>query len=328
MKIGLIDLDNWGGYKNGTFNKKVFPNLPLMKLSSYYKSKNHTVSWYDENDYYDLVYISKVFTFTKDYNKEIHAKKVVYGGSGYAIELINGKEVYDKSKDPSLPYEIEHCFPDYDLYGIKDTAYGFIQRGCPRGCDFCHVKHMQGLKPIKVADLSEFWNGQKNIVLLDPNITACKEWKEIFQQLIDSKAYVDFSQGLDIRCMTKEKAEMLKQIKVKNVHFAWDKYEDGEFVKPKLKEFKEITGWTRSKVSVYVLVNFNTTIEQDLERIMYIRSLNFQPYIMRYDKEHIKRGSEINALARWCNFIPLFWKFDTFEDYKLNNKKQTKVKTK
>ena len=70
------------------------------------------------------------------------------------------------------------------------------------------MKDKEGLKSCKVADLSEFWNGQKNIQLFDPNTLACKEWKSILQQLIDSKAYVDFNQGVDIRLMTEEKAQM------------------------------------------------------------------------------------------------------------------------
>lgn len=308
MKIGMIDLDA----KN---QKKPFPNLSLMKLSAWHKQQGDEVRWYD-GTHCDIVYVSKVFSWTPDYENEINADKVIKGGSGFAIRLVDGREVYDKSRDPSLPYEVEHIYPDYSLYGITDTAYGFIQRGCPRGCDFCHVKEMQGLKPHKVANLSEFWDGQKKIVLLDPNISTMKDWKDVFQQLIDSGAEVDFSQGLDIRTMTPEKIEMLKQIKVKNIHFAWDRYEDGKFVIPKLKMFQEMTGWKRNKVTVYVLTNFGTTIEQDLQRITFIRSLNFQPYVMRYDKEHIKKGSEINALARWVNFVPLFWKYETFDDYK------------
>jgi hypothetical protein len=134
---------------------------------------------------------------------------------------------------------------------------------------------MQGKIPQRVATLSNFWKGQKKIVLLDPNITAFSNWKEVFQELIDSKAEIDFSQGLDIRLMTSEKIQMIKQMRIKLVHFAWDNYEDGDLIKAKLLELKNITGWGRSKVVVYVLTNFNTTLEQDLERIMFIRSLNF-----------------------------------------------------
>jgi len=114
---------------------------------------------------------------------------------------------------------IEHIYPDYSLYGITDTAYGFLSRGCPRGCEFCHVAAKEGKCSYKVADLSEFWHGQKNIILCDPNVIACPDWKELLQQLIDSKAIVNINQGIDIRIMTDEKAEMIKRIRVYNVHF-------------------------------------------------------------------------------------------------------------
>ena len=179
---------------------------------------------------------------------------------------------------------------------------------------------MQGSCAKKVANLFEFWKDQKNIVLLDPNITALREWREVFTQLILSGANIDFSQGLDIRLMTPEKTDMLLKMKVKSVHFAWDHYKDRDMVVPKLKEFQRQTGWDRHKVEVYVLVNYDSTFEEDLERVMTIREIGFQPYIMRYDKEHIPRGSELNALARWVNFIPLFQKYSTFDEYKRLNR--------
>lgn len=161
MDIGLIDVDNRDRLNN------CFPNLALMKLSSWHKAQGDSVQWYEplEMKHYDRAYMSKVFSFTEDFPFYVDADEVMRGGSGYCISLVDGKEVYDKSKDTQLPHEVEHAFPDYDLYGIKDTAYGFMSRGCPRGCDFCHVKSKEGLASIKVADLSEFWNGQKNIVL-------------------------------------------------------------------------------------------------------------------------------------------------------------------
>ena len=247
MRIGLIDVDGHN-----------FPNLPLMKISAYHKSKGDSVEWYEPlfhslGDPLDIVYMSKVFSFSEDYPYFINAKEVKKGGSGYCISLVDGKEVFDKSKDIDLPYEVEHIYPDYSIYGIEDTAYGFLTRGCPRGCDFCHVKAKEGLKSYKVADLSDFWNGQKNIVLCDPNILACKDWKPLLQQLIDSKAWVDINQGLDIRLMTEEKAEMIKQLKIKKLHFAWDRYEDKDIVVPKFKMFKELTNIDIRKLIVFVL---------------------------------------------------------------------------
>lgn len=325
MKIGIVDLEfnhRLSKMIKGIRDKgKIFPNLPLMKLSAYHKKLGDEVDWYFGGHHVDKIYISKVFSFTPDEDFILDADEISRGGSGYCIGLVDGVEVFDDSKHQLLPYKIEHIYPDYSLYNITDTAYGFMQRGCPRECGFCPVSHIQGNVAHKVADLSEFWNGQKNIVLLDPNITITREWKDIFQQLIDSKAYIDFTQGLDIRCMTREKTEMLMKMKINMIHFSWDNYDsNNDVIKRKLKEFSEITGRKRSKITVYVLTNFNTTFEQDLERVMYIRSLNIQPYVMRYDKEHIPRGHILNQLARWVNSPPMFWKYKTFDEYLLKNR--------
>lgn len=306
MRIGLIDVDGHN-----------FPNIPLMKISAWHKAKGDHVEWYDPmfSGHVDRVYMSKVFSFSPDYEYCIDADEIVQGGSGYCISLQNGLEVFDRSKDIPLAPEVEHIYPDYSLYGITDTAYGFLTRGCPRGCGFCHVEAKEGRASRKVADLKEFWDGQKNIVLCDPNILACKQWKDLLQQLIDSKAYVDFNQGLDIRLMTEEKAEMLKRVKVKSLHFAWDRYEDKDKILPKLKMFKEITGMNERNLIVYVLCNFNTTIEQDLERIYTLRDMGYWAYVMLYDKEHLKRGHELRKIQRWVNNRFIFAKCPTYEEY-------------
>lgn len=214
-----------------------------------------------------------------------------------------------------LEPEVEHICPDYELYGITDTAYGFLTRGCPRGCDFCIVKDKEGRCSKKVADLSEFWGGQPNIKLLDPNTFACKDWKDCIEQLIDSRARVDFTQGIDIRIMDEEKAEMLKRVKTKMLHFAWDNYEDKDMIVPKLKMFKEVTGIARTKTTVYVLTNFNTTTEQDLERIYTLRDLGYDPYVMIFDKQNTKPGDIVRRMQRWVNAKPIFGSCKRFEDY-------------
>ena len=311
MRIGLIDVD---GHH--------YPNLPLMKISAYHKQKGDSVEWYDSllSGHMDRVYLSKVFSFSDDYRYPIDADEIIRGGSGYCISLKDGKEYYNKDADAELPAEIEHIYPDYSLYDIDDTAYGFLTRGCPRACDFCHVEAKEGGVSRKVADLSEFWDGQKNIVLCDPNILACKEWKELLQQLIDSKAKVDFNQGLDIRLMTPEKASMLKQIKLKNIHFAWDRYQDKEQIVPKFKMFKEITQIDYRKLGVFVLCGFDTTIEQDLERIYTLRDLGFNPYVMLYNKENIPKGHELRKLQRWVNNRIVFAKCKSFDEYTTNRR--------
>jgi hypothetical protein len=293
MKIGLIDVDGHN-----------FPNLALMKLSAYHKSIGDQVEWFNGFFEYDRVYMAKVFTFTDDFQTCIRAKEVIKGGTGYDLEN-------------KLPIEVEKMYPDYEIYGISDTAYGFLTRGCPRGCSFCIVSKKEGSMSYKVADLNQFWNGQKNIILLDPNITACKDWKNLFEQLIKSKSNVDFSQGIDARTLTEEKIEMLKQIRLKHVHFALDNPKDTDLVISKLKMLYDLTGWKRGKVSVYVLVNFGSTLEEDLERVYKIKELGFNPYVMIYDKDKLPKKHILRKLQRYVNNKFIFWSDDckTFDDY-------------
>jgi hypothetical protein len=290
LKIGLIDVDSHN-----------FPNLALMKISAWHKQQGDHVDWWNGLEEYDRVYQSKVFdeTYTKDNQYCINAKEIIKGGTGYDLQN-------------KLADEIEHIYPDYDLYGIKDVAYGFLTRGCPRHCNFCIVGDKEGLRSNKVADLKEFWNGQKEIKLLDPNITANVHCENLFQDLIDSKAWIDFTQGIDIRFMTNKKVNLLNQMKIKMLHFAWDSLDIKTY--EKLKEFRPLINLKMRKLRVYVLTNFNTTLEQDLERIYTLKEIDYDPYVMVYDKPNAPQ--EIKHLQRWVNNKFIFRSCERFEDYK------------
>lgn len=294
MKIGLVDVDGHN-----------FPNLALMKISAYHKAKGDSVEWCIPLDRYDVVYQSKVFdeTYSPDLDWIPMADKVIKGGTGYGL---NNK----------LPEEIEHMYPDYSLYPelTKNTAYGYLTRGCPRGCKFCIVKAKEGKKSYKVADLSEFWRGQKNIKLLDPNILSCRDHIELLQQLVDSKAKVDFTQGLDIRLTTEKNIELINSIKVKEIHFAWDNPKDD--LSQFFERYKSLATHKPHGHygTVYVLVNFDSTMEENLYRIYTLRKLDFDPFVMVYDKPNASR--EIKDLQRWCNNKFIFRKCNNFYDYK------------
>ena len=323
MKIGLIDVDGHN-----------FLNIALMKISAHHKAINDTVEWYNPFEDYDTVYLSKVFSFSEDYKLPINARNaIIYGGTGYQINNINGVEYFRHNPgitflspyapkvlfNDKLPYCIESQYPDYSIYpDIKDTAFGFLTRGCPRGCKFCHVAAKEGKRSIKVADLSNFWNGQRNIVLCDPNILACTGWKKLLQQLIDSKAWINFNQGLDIRLMDEEKAQMITDCKIDQIHFAWDRYKDGKIIIPKLKLFREVyerkKKWNEHGKIVFVLVNFDTTPDQDLERIYTLRELGYWGFVMIYDKENCT-DRFYKDLARWVNNRNIFAVCKTFDEY-------------
>ena len=137
MNIALIDIDGHN-----------FPNLPLMKLSAYHKNRGDNVEWYIDlmEETYDKIYASKVFTYTLD---KIYPKRTIKGGTGY--NLFN-----------ELSGKIEHIYPDYDLYNIKNVAYGFLTRGCSNKCSWCIVPKKEGNIRAN-ADITEFWNGQKKV---------------------------------------------------------------------------------------------------------------------------------------------------------------------
>lgn len=302
MKIGL-----WTDCHN-------FPSLPAMKFSAYHKSLGDEVELFFRFNHYDLVYASKVFSFTEDIDEyPVYADEIRKGGSGYCITVENGKEVFDESKNIPLPKEIEHIYPDYSLYPQYDYATGFLTRGCPRGCDFCIVAKKEGKCSVQVADLSEFWRGQKEIKLLDPNLIACKDHERLLLQLADSNAKVDFTQGIDIRLLNPDNIALLNKVKVKMLHFAWDnpkndltRYFETYAKYGKIKDHR--------KLIVYVLTNFNSTIEEDLYRIYTLRDLGFDPYVMIYQKE--SAGREVKRLQRWCNNRIIFGAEKDFKNYK------------
>ena len=295
MKIGLIDVDGHN-----------FPNLALMKLSAWHKAQGDDVSWWWGFDHYDRVYMSKVFgpDISPEPDEPVNADEIVKGGTGWGL-------------DNRLPDEVEHAYPDYGLYPelCRDTAYGFLSRGCPRGCPFCIVAEKEGKRSVKVANLSEFWRGQKNIVLMDPNLLACPQREELLVQLIDSKAAVDVNQGFDARLMTDDVADMVRRMRMTELHFAWDNPRDEKAV------LKGLETWLRKGKrvgrrhgTVYVLVNYNTTQDEDLHRIYTIRDMGYDPYVIIYDKAHA--AQTVRDMARWVDNKWVFGRVKRFEDYK------------
>lgn len=303
MKIGLIDVDGHN-----------FPNLALMRISAYHKSIGDEVEWWwTDFIHYDIVYMSKVFSdaYSPDIPEPMNADKVIKGGTGYAIHLENGKEVFDKEKHKNLPDEIEHMFPDYSIYPQFDFAISMTSRGCPRGCSFCHVASKEGRCSVKVANVSDFWNGQKEIRILDPNITACKDKRDLMKQYRETGAMLDFTQGLDIRCLNDDDINDINHMRLRTLHFAWDNPKDD--LEQKFRNFASRFRRKSNIGMVYCLTNFNSTMEENLYRIYTLRDLGYDPYVMIYDKPHASK--EIRALQRWCNNKIIFKSCPRFEDY-------------
>lgn len=298
MNIGLIDVD-----------KTKFPNLALMKLSAWYKSRGDKTYLLTADDVlvggslftqYDKLLAACVFTENRVVCEKLAAIGVDVGGSGYDMSS-------------ALPDEVEHIYPDYSLYDIKNEAYGFLSRGCPRGCPFCIVAGKEGRQSHKVADLSEWWRGQKYIKLLDPNLLACADRIDLLRQLVDSKATVDVTQGFDARLLDDEVIELVNALKIKMVHFAWDNPRDIK-CRDALERFAKANTWDSRKRCVYVLTNYWSTMQEDLMRVYWLRDNGYNPYVMIYDKPHASK--QIRRLQRWVNNKYIFRSCERFEDYR------------
>ena len=275
------------------------PNLALMRASTYHKERGDSVKLgYDPLfDNPDLCYASKIFDFTPEpeYMPDCETLK---GGSGYSLTAQMPFEDYDRIK------------PDYSLYPQFDYAIGRFTRGCPNKCPWCVVPKMDGNEVRHVADLKDFWDGQRIVRLLDDNILAngdefCRDCEQL--------ARVGVSviwEALDIRRITDETAKALSTVKTaKSIHFAWDGHGQDAFITSGIDTLKRngIKPW---RLMFYVLVGFNTSPEYDMERITTLHRLGANPFVMPFDKSNPYQ----RHLARWCNNKFIF-KTTSFDDY-------------
>lgn len=326
-KVGLIDADL---LDNGTRH----PNLVIMKLSGYFKEKGCEVELIEDysvitdNDYagirsYDVIYISKVFDFTKMDEKILEFQNVYFGGTGF---------FFDGGMD--LPYEIEHHMPDYHIYDLfiehdtkhenkavywkdyTDYSIGFATRGCFRKCEFCVNRKYDRVH--FHSHISEWYApNRKGIYLWDDNIFGYSKWKEVFDELKATKKPFQFRQGLDLRLLTDEKAQVLNEAKYNgDIIFAFDHIEDKELIKEKLKLWRK---YSDKSTKLYVLSGFDGQDENEIlsvfERISIIIKYGCLPYIMRHkDYEKSPYKGLFIQIARWCN-MPQFLKKMTFREF-------------
>ena len=199
----------------------------------------------------------------------------------------------------------------------------------PHIFQFIHINHIRKIeaclypivskkecrRSVKVSDLVDFWNGQKFIKLLDPNILACKEHPQLLEQLVKSKAYIDFTQGIDARLLTRENILMFNAMKMKNIHFAWDFMKNEKSILNGLSLYAELaTHKPHGHLgAVYVLTNYNTSFDEDLYRVITLRDMNYDPYVMIYNKP--SAPLQTRYLQRWCNNKIIFRKEPDFEKY-------------
>ena len=200
-RIGLVDVD--GHAKKKKWGATIYPNLALAKIARYWRNEGGHVEWATPMQHYDIVYMSKVFNFSPDDTYIYDADEIIKGGTGYDVMS-------------RLPDAIDRLQPDYSIYPNipKDTAYGFLTRGCPNKCAWCVVPHKEGgIRPY--MDIDEIAiEGRRKIVLMDNNILAAGDYAmEQLKKIIERGYRVDFNQALDARLVTEEVAKLLAKVK-------------------------------------------------------------------------------------------------------------------
>ena len=292
MNIGLIDVDGHN-----------FPNLALMKISAWHKAKGDTVQWYEPliSGHCDKVYMSKVFTFTPDYEYFIDADEIIKGGTGYRM--------YDKV----LPDEIDNIYPDYTIYPQYDFAIGFLTRGCIRKCKWCIV-------PKKEGDLRAYcdWRNIKRpdtnkIVFMDNNVLASEYGIEQIRSMIGQNVKIDFNQGLDARLITDDIARMLAQVKwIRFIRLACDTSAMIPVITEAVKQLGE-NGVKPYRIFCYALIE---DVNEAYDRIKSLDALGIDVFAQPYrDFETNYINPEHKRLARWCNHKGIHHTVD-FEHYK------------
>lgn len=289
-RILMVDADS----------KNDFPNLALMKISAWRKSLGDRVDLMKGIPSstllveYDHVYISCIFYQNRnavlDYASHFPKDQVSIGGSGIDLKL-------------RLDNDIEHIMPDYEIYGL-DYSLGYTSRGCIRKCKWCVVPEKEG-SIHDHASISEFLDpNHDSVILLDNNFQSSPNWRENLDFLIANKIKVNFNQGLDVRLLTKEFVDYLSELKFydwhfkkKHLHFAFDQPAHEKAVRRGIKMLGNV-GIKPYRLMFYVLVGFNTNLDQDLHRIHVLKELGAYPYVMRYNNIRTK---ELNKLARWVN---------------------------
>ena len=313
MRVLLVDVDS------------KIPNLALMKLSQFFKLHDYSVtlvqlrrSYYPGHKIvpwkapqgYDLIAASAIFPGTIC-NLDFGHTPSITGGTGFDISS-------------TLPSYIENLKPDYSLYPENKISYGFISRGCIRKCSFCWVpKKEGGIRQVAtVADIVQ----HKEVVFMDNNILALPNCCEILEELGEKQISCSFNQGLDIRLVTPEISDLLRQLRYKGEYiFAFDDWKLLSVITEKLC----LLSWRKPwgfKFFVYLHPSMNPA--DIMNRLYWLKEHQCLPYLMRDiacwsspDKQ------AYTDLAAWCN-QPAFFKHFSFGDFLTRRVNQTrKLKT-
>jgi hypothetical protein len=293
MKIGLLQVDG------------KLPNLALMKIAAFHKKAGDEVEWWLGPLFrYDKIYVSKIFEYSD--LPELPSNAII-GGTG--IDWKN-----------RLPDEIDSVDPGdaWWLYPKFNRHLGFSELGCRFKCSFCCVPQKEG-KPREASSIKPLLtnpNGGNRLNLLDDDFFGQPEWEKKCKEIISLGLKISFSQGLNIRLITKPQAEYISQMKFQNINFtskqvsfAWDVYRDKKAIEKGFQRCLD-AGIKASQMQFFVLIGYDSTPEQDMERVQLLKSWGCDPFVMAFNRGDLYQ----RRFQRWVNHRAIF-KTVNFKEY-------------
>lgn len=271
----------------GIYNLEGYPNFALEKIKAFYGDQCEDYQGELFNDRYERVYVSSLFTWTP---KPTPFPNWRVGGTGYGLE-IKLQPIFEKIK--------------------PRVNFGFTTRGCINNCEFCCVRKKEGKFEV-IGDLADLWDGKaKQITLLDNNPTAnIEHFRLIARQAHDNKLKLNFH-ALDFRTFNKEVCQLLNSFKHTELRLAFDDIR----YKPKiLKTIKLLKNNNINQCTWYVLVGFNSTWEEDMERLITLKENGQAAFVQIYNKYDNPDKKKYINLARWANQHQCFKKM-TYEEF-------------
>lgn len=234
---------------------------------------------------------------------------------------LDGEPIEDRVPDYSILDQIEYTYP------VSDAYFTYASRGCVRKCKFCGVPALEGMQrdtnslTSVVEGVSRLYGEKKDLVLMDNNVVASANFKDIIAEIVDLgfergatlkqgrvavQRRVDFNQGVDARILCKDPMYLrqLSKIAIKPLRIAFDHL---GLKKPYSQAIRYAADAGLTELSNYMLYNFHDSPEDLFERMRLNVALNEEldirifSFPMRY--QPVNRPDRGHVGPKWNSYF-------------------------
>jgi radical SAM superfamily enzyme YgiQ (UPF0313 family) len=333
MRVGILDIDT-KKETDGFGRKAKYPNIACGKIYGYHKMNGDEIVYPYQGEIVDRLYISTIFSANKPMIKrtlpfwQTRAKEILIGGTGWDEYR---KSPFDITELPPEIEAIPHMKWTYEMYDI-DYGIGFSTRGCHVGCGFCVVPKKEGIVEYRDTSVKDLINPKsRHLILMNNNSLAHKDFFQDIDEIKEHNLSIHWDQANDITLVNEKVSEALSSVdyrgfdgKKKRLFFAFDllerrkidpetgntiRYDMTKEVPEKVKILTEY-GIPPHHLSFYMLIGYNSTEEDDLQRVDILKSLGCEIYPMLFRDLNGKVGVDsrgnpqpfhVRALRDWIN---------------------------